>query len=301
MSAPYCVRAARSQLLRQTPLQRLPQPLAAASRLRRAREYLPNTEGLEGAGDLPSLLVVGPQRGVRRAAEVAAAVGVQLAETAMALEHGLERHEGRDRAFLGKEAGVQDPAVGVVERDHQVALGLPRDPLVGRGVHVDEHAGHRPPLPASAVLAAPGRLLCQPRVLEHDARPRVRNLDAVLLRGLLVEVLNREVGVQVALEAAELLDLVDRDALAPRRAGAPVSQTAEAERLVAFFEPPHVSRGDAQNRRRLQPGDAPFDGFQHDFLAGHRLRLLGDAGIELSHPAALSPDRPVEADIFRCS
>jgi len=54
---------------------------------------------------------------------MAAAIGIELAETAVVAHHRLQRRERRGSTFLRKEAGVQDAAVGVVERYHQVLHG----------------------------------------------------------------------------------------------------------------------------------------------------------------------------------
>ncbi len=66
-----------------------------------------------------------------------------------------------------------------------------------------QHADHRPALAPAPVLAARGLLLHHLGLLQHQAQPIVRDLDAVLLGDVLVKVAQREVGINVALEPAQ--------------------------------------------------------------------------------------------------
>jgi hypothetical protein len=56
--------------------------------------------------------------------------------------------------LLGKEARVQDAAVGIVQRDHQVLPGQARAPFKGRGIKMDQHAHQGPALALASVLVA---------------------------------------------------------------------------------------------------------------------------------------------------
>ena len=67
-----------------------------------------------------AVLLVSHFAGPLAAAEMAGAVSVELAETAVVAHHRFQGCEGRTSTFLRKEPGVQHAAVGVVERDHQV-------------------------------------------------------------------------------------------------------------------------------------------------------------------------------------
>src|SRR4029450_5743105 len=99
----------------------------APARFRRAGTDVPDAEGLEGAGHLGVVGVVGGPAGSGRAAEVAAAVGVELGEAARVAEHVVEGVERGRRALLRPEAGVEDAAVGLVERDDEGLLRLVRE------------------------------------------------------------------------------------------------------------------------------------------------------------------------------
>src|SRR5438093_6008922 len=58
-------------------------------------------------------------------AEVAPAIGVELGKAALMAQDVLEGGERRGRPFLRPEAGIENPAVGVVERDHEVLRRSP--------------------------------------------------------------------------------------------------------------------------------------------------------------------------------
>jgi hypothetical protein len=77
---------------------------------------------------------------------------------------------------------------------------------MGRGIQMDQHAHHRPALPPAPVLAASGFFLHHPSFLQHQPQPIVGNLHAVLLSDVLVEMLEREIGIDVTLEPAQQLD-----------------------------------------------------------------------------------------------
>src|ERR1700730_2900641 len=64
--------------------------------------------------------------------------------------------QGRGGALLGKEACVQDAAVGIVQRHHQVLPRQARDPFMGRAIQMHQHADHWPPLAPAPILAPRG-------------------------------------------------------------------------------------------------------------------------------------------------
>ena len=99
--------------------------------------------------------------------KMAAAVGVELAEPAIIAPHRLQGGEGRGGAFLGKEARVQNAAVGVIQCHDQVLHRQASDPFMGRGVQVNQHADYRSALAPAPVLAARGFSLHYPGLLEH--------------------------------------------------------------------------------------------------------------------------------------
>ena len=83
-----------------------------------------------------------------------AAVGVQLAEAAVAAHHRFQGGEGRNGALLDKEARVQHVPVGIVQRHHQVVHRQSRDPFMGGGGQMHQHADQRPAFAPAPVLAA---------------------------------------------------------------------------------------------------------------------------------------------------
>src|SRR5450432_1687515 len=121
----------------------------------------------------------------------------------------------------------------------------------------------------------------------------------MFLRRELVEVADREVGVQLALEPAQLLDGGSRDPLAtaPR---ATVLQDVHAVPLDRPPDPPHVSWSDAQDISGLQPADPLLQRLHEYLLLGHRLRLPGDPALDWAHSPS-SPLAPTKADITNCS
>ena len=75
------------------------------------------------------------------------------------------------------ETRVQNPSVRIVERNHQIAHRSTGDPLVRRGVEMNEHANHRPPLSPPTILPPTRGLLDDPSFLQHHPRPGVRQLE----------------------------------------------------------------------------------------------------------------------------
>ena len=75
---------------------------------------------------------------------VAAAVGVELAEQPVLVDHLSQRAKARDRAlFLDDKAGV-DRAGRIVEGDHKIEIMTQRrDPAVCRAVLEQQHSGQR--------------------------------------------------------------------------------------------------------------------------------------------------------------
>ncbi len=160
-----------------------------------------DAERAQGLADL-AVLLIGHFAGPLAVAEMAATIGVELAETAVVAYHRLQGGEGRGGTFLREEPGVQHAAVGVVERHHQVLHWQAGDPLMGRGIQMHQHADHRPPLAPAPILAARGFLLHHSGFLQHQTQPMVRDLHAVLLGDVFVKVPQREIGIDIALEPA---------------------------------------------------------------------------------------------------
>jgi hypothetical protein len=145
--------------------------------------------------------------------------------------------------------------VGIVQRDNQVLHRQSRDPGVGRGVQMHQHPDHRAAFAPSPVLPARWLFLYRSRLLQHQPKPVVRDLDPVLLGDLLVKVPHREVSIHVALEPAQKLD--GRSLDSPPTHGAPTAPFQHRLHFIALDHPPdtsHVPFGDSQHHRRLAPG-----------------------------------------------
>src|SRR5579871_6793827 len=115
----------------------------------------------EGALDLRVVGELGgsPRRG--GVAEVTAPIGVELGEAAKLRQDRGQRMERRGRALLRPELRVEDAPVGIIERDDEI-LGLAREPLVGRGIEMEQHPHQGAAFALAPVLAAGGRLGREP-------------------------------------------------------------------------------------------------------------------------------------------
>jgi hypothetical protein len=98
-----------------------------------------------------------------------------------------------------KKRAVQDTAVGVVQGHYQVLHRHSRDPFMGRGVQMHQHADQRPAFAPASVLT-PGRFFVHHSgFLQHQSQPVVGDLDRMLFTDLLEEMAHREVGINLAL------------------------------------------------------------------------------------------------------
>src|SRR5262245_26978723 len=107
---------------------------------------------------------------------------------------------------------------------------------------MEEHPAHRAALALAPVLAAAGRLLCEPALLQHVAHQGVGELETVLLGGELVEVSDGEVGIELLAQAAQLLDHLFWNAQGLAAAGPVVPKPLLSEGLVTLPQPPEVAR-----------------------------------------------------------
>ena len=116
---------------------------------------------------------------------------------------------------------------------------------------MQHHAAHRPARPLLAVRRAFARRPDQPRPMQKRLRHRVAELVVVPLCQLIVEMLDREVGVLVPVKPKHPLDLLLRRALG-RRTAPVVDQPGLPLGFVAIL--PALERADAHPqklRRRL--------------------------------------------------
>src|SRR5215813_1609154 len=117
-----------AEFLRQASLNGAKGALAAPAGLRRAGQDLADAQGAQGLAHLTALLL-GQLTGRAVLAEVAGPVGVEFAKTAVIAHHRLQRSKGRGGPLLGEETSVQNAAVGIVQRDHQLLARQPWNPL----------------------------------------------------------------------------------------------------------------------------------------------------------------------------
>src|SRR4029079_16648802 len=195
----------RAQLLGQPSLNRSERSFAPSTRLWRAGENLADSKGLQRARNLAVLLYVWPLCSDGGVAKVAPSICVEFAEASLGPEPLVQGREGRSSSFLLDEACEEDPSVGIVEHDDEILHRQVRDPAVLGRVEWQQQADHRPALALAAVLAPARGPLRQTVCLQDGACQRVGQLQAVLLRRELVEVADRKVGVDLALESAQLL------------------------------------------------------------------------------------------------
>ena len=108
-----------------------------------------------------------------QAAEIIGVTPRQMRRIRWTVEHyGLnavmdQRGEGRGGAFLGEETSVQDAAVGIVKCHYQVLHRQTAEPLMARGVQMNQHAGHRSPFTPTPIFAARGFSRDYPGFLQH--------------------------------------------------------------------------------------------------------------------------------------
>ena len=106
----------------QPPLQGAECALASTTSLRRVGPDLADAQRLECARHRALLNLIGTIFGNLCIAEVAAAVGVKLAESTVTAQDVLESIERRDHALLLEKARVENLAGRVVEHDDQVVI-----------------------------------------------------------------------------------------------------------------------------------------------------------------------------------
>ena len=164
-----------------------------------------NPELLEGSTDLGRMAAVDFAAGFRRVKVMRPAVGVEAHRQAVLRENLLERPESRGRAFLlGEERRVDRPR-GVVHRDDQVERGPACEPGVARTVLMQHHPRQGPPLALPPVRPFARRLSDNALPLQMQLQPGVAPAEAVILDQMLVEVLDREALVALAIKPLDLL------------------------------------------------------------------------------------------------
>ena len=144
-----------------------------------------------------------------------------------------ERPEGRGCAlFLDQKRRIDRPR-RVVERDNEVKGGLALEPGVARAVLVQHHAWQRPPLALPAVRPLARRLRHDARPLQMQLEPGVAPAEAMILDEMLVEGLDREALVALAIKPLHFFRPIARDPLARRLAEPAIDEPGLAFLLIS--------------------------------------------------------------------
>jgi hypothetical protein len=129
------------------------------------------------------------------------------------------------------------------------------------------------PWPLPPVLAPAGGSKSQALRLHHDPSPRIGDLQPVLLRGELMEVLDRKVRVHLLLESAQLLDRLFGDPTRLPLSCSSVAQAVDLELLVP--SPQHVPRLYPADAGRSLPRDAFLERLLDHLCSAHCPGLSG--------------------------
>src|SRR5277367_5902594 len=162
-----------------------------------------------------------------------------------------QRPEGRGRAFLLDQERRIDRPRRVVERDNEIKGGLALEPCVPRAVLMQHHARQRPPLALPPMRALTRRLRNNARPLQMQLQPGVAPAETMVLDEMLVERLDREALVTLAVEPLHLLGPVNRNPLARRLAEPAVDEPGLALLLIAPRPAPDRPLTHPEQLRRL--------------------------------------------------
>src|SRR5262249_36530386 len=166
-------------------------------------------------------------------------------------------------------------------------------------VEVNQHAHHRSALPLAVVLAAAGSLRHYPRLLQNQPRPVVRQPKPMRLRGLLVEMANREVRINFSLQTTHLVDHLRRDPKTPRGScPASIDKLSESFVLHRVAHPPHVPWRHAKDLSRLDPRDLTADRLQHHLLLRHHPGLPGHPPLDGFHRAPVAHPGRTSSSVY---
>src|SRR5271166_1119677 len=243
--------AGERELLDQPILKRRERALRAPARLRRIGPDVLDPELFERPPDLGQMGAVDLAAGLGGVKVVRPAVGVEAHRQAVLAEHLLQRPKGRGRALLLDQERRGDRARRIVHRHDQVERRLAFEPGVPRTVLVQHHPWQRPPLALAPVRPLARRLRHHARPLKMKLRPGVTPAEAMVLHQMLMEVLDREALVALAIKPLHLLRPVRRDPFARRLAEPAVDKPVLAFLLVAARPSPERPLAHAQKLRRL--------------------------------------------------
>ena len=205
--------------------------------------------GQSGPGDLPA--------GLGGVEVMAAPIGVELDEQAMALDHLGQATEGRGGALLLDQHGGVERRGRVIQRDHQVERRPPGQPGMRRGILVQHHADHRPPRPLAPVRPALARRRHRAAPLQPQPGRGVAQRVAVPPAQHVVEMPDREPGIMLVVELQHPLQLVLGRPPWRRLAHPPIDQTRSTFLAVAPAPAPEGPLAHAQRRGRLGMAQHP--------------------------------------------
>src|SRR5437660_2842730 len=206
---------------------------------------------------------------LRSEPEMAAPVAVQGAEHTLVLDHFLQSRHHRHRRFFFHQLRIVDRAGGVVQNHDQVVPALILKPLVAAAVDMQQHPWQRTPLTPFAMHPALPAPRHQPRSLQRLLHPGVTQFDPVFGLQLLVKMLHVQIKIFFPVEPQYLLYRLHRNASVRGFATAPVEQPVIAKLFIAFPPASHVPVADAQDLRRLPPGNLLCHRLQHHVLYFH--------------------------------
>src|ERR1700726_1054617 len=261
---------AQPQLLRQAALPGREVALAAPTRFGRVGRNHLHAQLVQCPPHLRAAVIIHLAAHLRRQPEMTPPIAVQRAEHAFALDHFLQSRHHRRRRFLFHQLGVVDLTGGIVQNHDQVVPAFVLKPLVAAAVDMQQHSRQRPPLAPLAVSPALASARHQARSLQRLLHPGVTQFDPVLSLQLFVKVLHVQIEILLPVQREHFLHRRHRHPAPRRLAAPPVEQPVVAFFHVALPPAPHVPVADAQDLRRLPPGDLLRHCLQHYVLYFHR-------------------------------
>ena len=139
---------------------------------------------------------------------------------------------------------------------------------------MQHHAGQGAPGSLLAVGRAARRLGHQAGVLERELGPAVAQLEVMVLAQLVVEMLDREAAVALAVQGQHLLHLVDRHPPCRRLAEASIVQAVQTGLVVAITPAAEGPLAHPQDLRRLRLAQLALLPASVDILELHHSQSL---------------------------
>ena len=176
----HCLDPAQSQLLGQSSLPGPEVALATPTGLRRVGGNHLHPQLAQRSSHLRQAMGIDLAPHLRRQPKMAAPVAVQGAEQALALDHLPQRRHDRGRRFFLHQLRIVDLAAGIIQNHDQVVPTLVLKPAMPATVHVQQHAGQRPPRSPLAMRSALAPLGHQTGPLQQAFYPTLAQLHLVL-------------------------------------------------------------------------------------------------------------------------